>query len=324
MPKLSQRFEAEGFHGGTEKDPKALGAVPPVPRKHPRERDRLPSPGERPGGGGTPGTFLARLQLFLPSDSPRCSPCGAARPTHSPHPPLPEPGRVRRGKNRQPTARSRCLSPSVGAPALSSARRCVCVRARGWASPQPAAGGKAEPAVAGQDRARGLALSEGAAAEDGGRAVRSAPPAPGSVPAAFVPSSPRRLFPHPPAPPPPSPPSCFSSSSSSSPGRGAAAAALAEPGSCALSRQESGKMAGAESGMSGAGIPQQPQPQPPAPAADESSDSEGEHEGPQKLIRKVSTSGQIRSKVRGGGGGEQEPAGPAAAGASFSVSPSPS
>uniref|UniRef100_A0A8C9W054 Diacylglycerol kinase n=1 Tax=Scleropages formosus TaxID=113540 RepID=A0A8C9W054_SCLFO len=30
---------------------------------------------------------------------------------------------------------------------------------------------------------------------------------------------------------------------------------------------------------------------------DESSDSEGEHEGPQKLIRKVSTSGQIRSKA---------------------------
>lgn len=30
---------------------------------------------------------------------------------------------------------------------------------------------------------------------------------------------------------------------------------------------------------------------------DESSDSEGEQEGPQKLIRKVSTSGQIRSKV---------------------------
>lgn len=63
-------------------------------------------------------------------------------------------------------------------------------------------------------------------------------------------------------------------------------------------------MAGAESGMSGAGIPLQPQPQPPAAAAgpaDESSDSEGEHEGPQKLIRKVSTSGQIRSKVRGAG-----------------------
>uniref|UniRef100_A0A8C3XID3 Diacylglycerol kinase n=1 Tax=Chelydra serpentina TaxID=8475 RepID=A0A8C3XID3_CHESE len=34
-----------------------------------------------------------------------------------------------------------------------------------------------------------------------------------------------------------------------------------------------------------------------AAAGDESSDSEGEHEGPQKLIRKVSTSGQIRSKT---------------------------
>jgi len=33
-------------------------------------------------------------------------------------------------------------------------------------------------------------------------------------------------------------------------------------------------------------------------AADESSDSEAEQEGPQKLIRKVSTSGQIRTKVR--------------------------
>lgn len=33
-------------------------------------------------------------------------------------------------------------------------------------------------------------------------------------------------------------------------------------------------------------------------AVDESSDSEAEQEGPQKLIRKVSTSGQIRSKVR--------------------------
>lgn len=32
-------------------------------------------------------------------------------------------------------------------------------------------------------------------------------------------------------------------------------------------------------------------------AGEESSDSEGEQEGPQKLIRKVSTSGQIRSKV---------------------------
>uniref|UniRef100_UPI00398E92E3 diacylglycerol kinase eta isoform X2 n=1 Tax=Pristiophorus japonicus TaxID=55135 RepID=UPI00398E92E3 len=34
-----------------------------------------------------------------------------------------------------------------------------------------------------------------------------------------------------------------------------------------------------------------------AAAGDESSDSDGEHEGPQKLIRKVSTSGQIRSKT---------------------------
>lgn len=33
-------------------------------------------------------------------------------------------------------------------------------------------------------------------------------------------------------------------------------------------------------------------------AAEESSDSDAEQEGPQKLIRKVSTSGQIRSKVR--------------------------
>lgn len=33
-------------------------------------------------------------------------------------------------------------------------------------------------------------------------------------------------------------------------------------------------------------------------AADESSDSEAEQEGPPKLIRKVSTSGQIRCKVR--------------------------
>lgn len=31
---------------------------------------------------------------------------------------------------------------------------------------------------------------------------------------------------------------------------------------------------------------------------DDSSDSEAEQEGPQKLIRKVSTSGQIRTKVR--------------------------
>lgn len=47
---------------------------------------------------------------------------------------------------------------------------------------------------------------------------------------------------------------------------------------------------------------------------DDSSDSEAEQEGPQKLIRKVSTSGQIRTKVRSKGsadrgklrGGEKE------------------
>ncbi|XP_019380564.1 PREDICTED: diacylglycerol kinase eta isoform X2 [Gavialis gangeticus] len=59
-------------------------------------------------------------------------------------------------------------------------------------------------------------------------------------------------------------------------------------------------MAGAEAGVSGAGIQQQQHSAVAAAAAgpgDESSDSEGEHEGPQKLIRKVSTSGQIRTKT---------------------------
>uniref|UniRef100_A0A8C6YB01 Diacylglycerol kinase n=1 Tax=Naja naja TaxID=35670 RepID=A0A8C6YB01_NAJNA len=66
-------------------------------------------------------------------------------------------------------------------------------------------------------------------------------------------------------------------------------------------------MAGAEAGLSAAGLREQPPGDPggaavplPAPAAaqgEESSDSEGEPEGPQKLIRKVSTSGQIRSKT---------------------------
>uniref|UniRef100_A0A8D0GT22 PH domain-containing protein n=1 Tax=Sphenodon punctatus TaxID=8508 RepID=A0A8D0GT22_SPHPU len=103
--------------------------------------------------------------------------------------------------------------------------------------------------------------------------------------------------------------SLLCAASSSSPGRGAGAAARAQPDSCvfSLSRQESGKMAGAETEMSGAGIQQQQpvSPQQPSGGAapgtvgpgDESSDSEGEHEGPQKLIRKVSTSGQIRSKT---------------------------
>lgn len=135
--------------------------------------------------------------------------------------------------------------------------------------------------------------SEGAA-EDGGQAIG---PTSARLFLASVPPPRAAPFPTLPRPPPPS-----------SPGRGAAAAARAEPGSCALSRQESGKMAGAEAGMSGAGIQQQSQQQPQHPAAaaaaaDESSDSEGEHEGPQKLIRKVSTSGQIRSKVSGEGTG---------------------
>ncbi|XP_061485893.1 LOW QUALITY PROTEIN: diacylglycerol kinase eta [Rhineura floridana] len=59
-------------------------------------------------------------------------------------------------------------------------------------------------------------------------------------------------------------------------------------------------MAGAEAGLSAAGIEAQPGDSGAGAAAgpgDESSDSEGEHEGPQKLIRKVSTSGQIRTKT---------------------------
>ncbi|XP_048458894.1 diacylglycerol kinase eta-like [Rhincodon typus] len=63
---------------------------------------------------------------------------------------------------------------------------------------------------------------------------------------------------------------------------------------------ESEKVAAAAAGAMagpGAGAPQQQATGGgPGAAGDESSDSEGEHEGPQKLIRKVSTSGQIRSK----------------------------
>ncbi|XP_043550375.1 diacylglycerol kinase eta isoform X1 [Chiloscyllium plagiosum] len=62
--------------------------------------------------------------------------------------------------------------------------------------------------------------------------------------------------------------------------------------------QESEKAAAGMAGA-GAGAPQQQHAAGGGPGAtgDESSDSEGEHEGPQKLIRKVSTSGQIRSKT---------------------------
>ncbi|XP_041067438.1 diacylglycerol kinase eta-like isoform X2 [Carcharodon carcharias] len=56
---------------------------------------------------------------------------------------------------------------------------------------------------------------------------------------------------------------------------------------------EKAAAAGAMAGL-GPGAPQQ---QAAGAAGDESSDSDGEHEGPQKLIRKVSTSGQIRSKI---------------------------
>lgn len=56
----------------------------------------------------------------------------------------------------------------------------------------------------------------------------------------------------------------------------------------------------AEAGLSGTGIhAESGEPGGAATLApgEESSDSEAEHESPQKLIRKVSTSGQIRSKV---------------------------
>ncbi|KAM4699535.1 diacylglycerol kinase eta isoform 1-T1 [Discoglossus pictus] len=71
------------------------------------------------------------------------------------------------------------------------------------------------------------------------------------------------------------------------------AGGLADPHWFVFPRQECDK-------MSGAGILMRDPPAvvaPGAAAGDESSDSEGEHEGPQKLIRKVSTSGQIRSKT---------------------------
>ena len=68
--------------------------------------------------------------------------------------------------------------------------------------------------------------------------------------------------------------------------------------------QESDRMAGAGSqhhhpGAAGgaAGAAVTPATVPAGPG-DDSSDSEAEQEGPQKLIRKVSTSGQIRTKVR--------------------------
>lgn len=60
---------------------------------------------------------------------------------------------------------------------------------------------------------------------------------------------------------------------------------------------------GSMAAAAGAPPPGPPQP-PPPPPPEESSDSEPEAEpgSPQKLIRKVSTSGQIRQKVRRGSG----------------------
>lgn len=80
--------------------------------------------------------------------------------------------------------------------------------------------------------------------------------------------------------------------------KGAAGCTKVNPEWCVSTRQESEKGAVTVAGIVCTGMRHHP-----IGAAgghvtgDESSDSEGEHEGPQKLIRKVSTSGQIRSKV---------------------------
>ncbi|XP_016419563.1 diacylglycerol kinase eta [Sinocyclocheilus rhinocerous] len=74
--------------------------------------------------------------------------------------------------------------------------------------------------------------------------------------------------------------------------RKGAAERLHNPERCASSPQEPEKPAASASGLpvlGAVGVS--------GPVVDESSDSEGEQEGPQKLIRKVSTSGQIRSKA---------------------------
>lgn len=82
--------------------------------------------------------------------------------------------------------------------------------------------------------------------------------------------------------------------------KGAADRAKANPQCCASpAHQEPEKEAAAAPGIGGSGIHRHVMGAVGGPGAvDESSDSEGEQEGPQKLIRKVSTSGQIRSKVR--------------------------
>lgn len=75
--------------------------------------------------------------------------------------------------------------------------------------------------------------------------------------------------------------------------RKGASECLHNPERCASSPQEPEKPAASASGLPALGAVGGS-----GPVVDESSDSEGEQEGPQKLIRKVSTSGQIRSKVR--------------------------
>lgn len=75
--------------------------------------------------------------------------------------------------------------------------------------------------------------------------------------------------------------------------RKGAAECVHNPECCDSSPQEPEKPAASPSGLPAMGAVGGS-----GPVVDESSDSEGEQEGPQKLIRKVSTSGQIRSKVR--------------------------
>uniref|UniRef100_A0A8C1KJE1 Diacylglycerol kinase n=1 Tax=Cyprinus carpio TaxID=7962 RepID=A0A8C1KJE1_CYPCA len=74
--------------------------------------------------------------------------------------------------------------------------------------------------------------------------------------------------------------------------RKGASECLHNPERCASSPQEPEKPAASSSGLPALGAVGVS-----GPVVDESSDSEGEQEGPQKLIRKVSTSGQIRSKT---------------------------
>ncbi|MGH0118031.1 UNVERIFIED_CONTAM: hypothetical protein FKN15_047036 [Acipenser sinensis] len=80
--------------------------------------------------------------------------------------------------------------------------------------------------------------------------------------------------------------------------KGAAGCTKVNPEWCVSTRQESEKGAVTVAGIVGTGMRHHPIGATGGHVTgDESSDSEGEHEGPQKLIRKVSTSGQIRSKV---------------------------